>query len=337
MLKNIYLKNRMKYKAYLVEENEGKHSGQVKEIEMPSLDDGNVIIKVHYSSLNYKDALASSGVKGVVKSYPFVPGIDVAGEIIETSNSEFSVGDNVVATGYKIGMSVFGGFGELVQLPSKWVLKLPAELNSFDSMCYGTAGITAAACVKKIVDANVSNESPVLVSGATGGVGSISVGIMSKLGYQVHAISGKQDKIETLKSMGASEIILRDEFTSEPVKALDKAIYGGAVDTVGGEILAKIISMVANQGVVSCCGNVAGAMFTSSVFPFILRGVQLSGIDSAESSLVLKNELWNLLSDEWSLNLTDHIKTIQIDEIGDEVKKILNGNQVGRVVIKHGD
>ncbi|MFL2722157.1 MAG: YhdH/YhfP family quinone oxidoreductase [Gammaproteobacteria bacterium] len=327
----------MKYKAYLVEENEGKHSGQVKEIEMPSLDDGNVIIKVHYSSLNYKDALASSGVKGVVKSYPFVPGIDVAGEIIETSNSEFSVGDNVVATGYKIGMSVFGGFGELVQLPSKWVLKLPAELNSFDSMCYGTAGITAAACVKKIVDANVSNELPVLVSGATGGVGSISVGILSKLGYQVHAISGKQDKIETLKSMGASEIILRDEFTNEPVKALDKAIYGGAVDTVGGEILAKIISMVANQGVVSCCGNVAGAMFTSSVFPFILRGVQLSGIDSAESSLVLKKELWNLLSNEWSLNLTDHIKTIQIDGIGDEVKKILNGNQVGRVVIKHGD
>lgn len=327
----------MKYKAYLVEENEGKHSGQVKEIEMPSLDDGNVIIKVHYSSLNYKDALASSGVKGVVKSYPFVPGIDVAGEIVETSNSEFSVGDNVVATGYKIGMSVFGGFGELVQLPSKWVLKLPAELNSFDSMCYGTAGITAAACVKKIVDANVSNELPVLVSGATGGVGSISVGILSKLGYQVHAISGKQDKIETLKSMGASEIILRDEFTNEPVKALDKAIYGGAVDTVGGEILAKIISMVANQGVVSCCGNVAGAMFTSSVFPFILRGVQLSGIDSAESSLVLKKELWNLLSNEWSLNLTDHIKTIQIDGIGDEVKKILNGNQVGRVVIKHGD
>ena len=327
----------MKYKAYLVEENEGKHSGQVKEIEMPSLDDGNVIIKVHYSSLNYKDALASSGVKGVVKSYPFVPGIDVAGEIIETSNSEFSVGDNVVATGYKIGMSVFGGFGELVQLPSKWVLKLPAELNSFDSMCYGTAGITAAACVKKIVDANVSNELPVLVSGATGGVGSISVGILSKLGYQVHAISGKQDKIETLKSMGASEIILRDEFTNEPVKALDKAIYGGAVDTVGGEILAKIISMVANQGVVSCCGNVAGAMFTSSVFPFILRGVQLSGIDSAESSLVLKKELWNLLSNEWSLNLTDHIKTIQIDGIGDEVKKILNGNQVGRVVLKHGD
>tara|TARA_A200000113_G_scaffold85789_1_gene76473 strand:- start:8950 stop:9963 length:1014 start_codon:yes stop_codon:yes gene_type:complete len=337
MLKNIYLKNKMKYKAYLVEENEGKHSGQVKEIEMPSLDDGNVIIKVHYSSLNYKDALASSGVKGVVKSYPFVPGIDVAGEIIETSNSEFSVGDNVVATGYKIGMSVFGGFGELVQLPSKWVLKLPAELNSFDSMCYGTAGITAAACVKKIVDANVSNELPVLVSGATGGVGSISVGILSKLGYQVHAISGKQDKIETLKSMGASEIILRDEFTNEPVKALDKAIYGGAVDTVGGEILAKIISMVANQGVVSCCGNVAGAMFTSSVFPFILRGVQLSGIDSAESSLLLKKELWNLLSNEWSLNLTDHIKTIQIDGIGDEVKKILNGNQVGRVVIKHGD
>ena len=327
----------MKYKAYLVEENEGKYNGQIKELEMSSLDDGNVIIKVHYSSLNYKDALASSGAKGIVRSYPFVPGIDVAGEIIESSNPEFVAGDNVVATGYKIGMSVYGGFGELVQLPAKWVLKLPDALNSFDSMCYGTAGITAAACVKKIVDADVSNELPVLVSGATGGVGSVSVGILAKLGYEVHAISGKQDEIETLKIMGASKVILRDDYTNEPAKALDKAIYGGAVDTVGGEILAKMISMVANHGVVSCCGNVAGAMFTSSVFPFILRGVQLSGIDSAESSLTLKKELWNLLSDQWSLNLTDHIKTIQIDGIGDEVKKILEGNQVGRVVIKHGD
>ena len=327
----------MKYKAYLVEENEGKYNGQIKELEMSSLDDGNVIIKVHYSSLNYKDALASSGAKGVVRSYPFVPGIDVAGEIIESSNPEFVAGDNVVATGYKIGMSVYGGFGELVQLPAKWVLKLPDALNSFDSMCYGTAGITAAACVKKIVDADVSNQLPVLVSGATGGVGSVSVGILAKLGYEVHAISGKQDQIETLKTMGASKVILRDDYTNEPAKALDKAIYGGAVDTVGGEILAKMISMVANHGVVSCCGNVAGAMFTSSVFPFILRGVQLSGIDSAESSLTLKKELWNLLSDQWSLNLTDHTKTIQIDGIGDEVKKILEGNQVGRVVIKHGD
>ena len=327
----------MKYKAYLVEENEGKYNGQIKELEMSSLDDGNVIIKVHYSSLNYKDALASSGAKGVVRSYPFVPGIDVAGEIIESSNPEFVAGDNVVATGYKIGMSVYGGFGELVQLPAKWVLKLPDALNSFDSMCYGTAGITAAACVKKIVDADVSNELPVLVSGATGGVGSVSVGILAKLGYEVHAISGKQDEIETLKTMGASKVILRDDYTNEPAKALDKAIYGGAVDTEGGEILAKMISMVANHGVVSCCGNVAGAMFTSSVFPFILRGVQLSGIDSAESSLTLKKELWNLLSDQWSLNLTEHTKTIQIDGIGDEVKKILEGNQVGRVVIKHGD
>ena len=327
----------MKYKAYLIEEKEGNFNGQVKELEMPNLDDGNVIIKVHHSSINYKDALASSGARGVVKSYPFVPGIDVAGEIVETSNSDFSIGDNVVATGYKIGMSVFGGFGEMVQLPSKWVLKLPSSMNSFDSMCFGTAGITAAASIKKITDANVSNELPILVSGATGGVGSISVGILAKLGYEVHAISGKKDEIETLKNMGAAKIILRDEFTSVPTKPLDKAIYGGAVDTVGGDILAKIISMVANHGVVSCCGNVAGAMFTTSVFPFILRGVQLSGIDSAESSLSLKEDLWNLLSDKWSIDLSENIKTIKIDEIGNEVKKILDGNQVGRVVIEHGE
>ena len=234
-------------------------------------------------------------------------------------------------------MAVPGGFGEIVHLPSNWVIKCPNSLNDIDAMSYGTAGITAAACVKKITDANISNDLPVLVSGATGGVGSISVGLLAKLGYEVHAITGKKDQDEVLHSMGASKIILRNEYMSEPVKPLDKGIYASAVDTVGGDILSKIVSMVNNDGVVSCCGNVAGAMFTSSVFPFILRGVQLSGIDSAESSLSLKNELWNLLSNEWSLNLKDQTKIVPIDKIDSEVNKILDGNQIGRIVIKHGE
>ena len=327
----------MKYKAYQIAEDNGSFSGSMVELEKPAIEDDHVLIKVSHSSLNYKDALAASGAKGVVRSYPFVPGIDVAGEIIETASSKFSIGDRVLATGYKIGMAVSGGFGEIVHLPANWVIKCPDSLSNMNAMSYGTAGITAAACVKKIIDANVSKELPVIVSGATGGVGSISVGLLAKLGYEVHAITGKKDQNEVLSSMGASKIILRDVYMSEPVKPLDKAIYAGAVDTVGGDILSKIVSMVNNQGVVSCCGNVAGAMFTSSVFPFILRGVQLSGIDSAESSLTLKNELWNLLSDEWSLNLKDQTKVVPIDQIESEINKILDGNQIGRIVIKHGE
>ena len=204
-------------------------------------------------------------------------------------------------------------------------------------MSHGTAGITAAECVNKIIKAGVLKDLPVLVSGATGGVGSVAVGLLSKIGFEVHAITGKPDESEILMKMGASKIIARDDYMSEPLRPLDKALYASAVDTVGGEMLAKIISMVSNNGVVSCCGNVGGAMFTSSVFPFILRGVQLSGIDSAESPINLKKELWNLLSDEWSIDLSNQTKTVSINEIEDEVEKILKGGQIGRVVIKHGE
>ena len=327
----------MKYKAYIVEENQGNYTGSIKELDMPALEEGKVLIKVINSSLNYKDALAATGAKGVVKSYPFVPGIDVAGKVIESSSANFSLGDDVIATGYRIGMSEFGGFGEVVHLPHNWVLKLPKNLSHFNAMSYGTAGITAAACVKKIVDAGIKKDLPVIVTGATGGVGSIAVGLLSKLGYKVHAVTGKSSETEILKMMGAAEIISRDDYMSEPIKPLDKALYSAAVDTVGGEMLAKIISMVSSHGVISCCGNVGGMMFTTSVFPFILRGVQLSGIDSAESSIDLKSELWNLLSNEWSLDLDNQTKTINIKDIESEINKILKGNQIGRVVIQHGE
>ena len=326
----------MKFKAYLVEEVEGSFNGSIQEIELPPLEDGKVSIKVHYSSLNYKDALASTGVKGVARSYPFVPGIDVAGEITESSDERYSVGDLVVATGYKIGMAVFGGFGEMVQLPSDWLVKLPSGLTLQEAMNIGTAGLTAGASVKKIIDSGISKDLPVLVSGATGGVGSVAVNLLSKLGYEVHALTGKTEESETLKDMGAKQILLRDEFMAEPIKALDKGIYGGAVDTVGGDILAKMLSMISNEGSVSCCGNVGGMKFTSSVFPFILRGVSLIGIDSAESPINFKDEIWNLFATDWALELNKYSKVISLDQIEDEITKILKGQQVGRVVIKHG-
>jgi putative YhdH/YhfP family quinone oxidoreductase len=326
----------MKFKAYLVEEVEGSFNGSIQEIELPQLEDGKVSIKVHYSSLNYKDALASTGVKGVARSYPFVPGIDVAGEITESSDERYSVGDLVVATGYKIGMAVFGGFGEMVQLPSDWLVKLPSGLTLQEAMNIGTAGLTAGASVKKIIDSGISKDLPVLVSGATGGVGSVAVNLLSKLGYEVHALTGKSEESETLKDMGAKQVLLRDEFMAEPIKALDKGIYGGAVDTVGGDILAKMLSMISNEGSVSCCGNVGGMKFTSSVFPFILRGVSLIGIDSAESPINFKDEIWNLFATDWALELNKYSKVISLDQIEDEITKILKGQQVGRVVIKHG-
>lgn len=326
----------MKFKAYLVEEVEGSFNGSIQEIELPPLEDGKVSIKVHYSSLNYKDALASTGVKGVARSYPFVPGIDVAGEITESSDERYSVGDLVVATGYKIGMAVFGGFGEMVQLPSDWLVKLPSGLTLQEAMNIGTAGLTAGASVKKIIDSGISKDLPVLVSGATGGVGSVAVNLLSKLGYEVHALTGKSEESKTLKDMGAKQVLLRDEFMAEPIKALDKGIYGGAVDTVGGDILAKMLSMISNEGSVSCCGNVGGMKFTSSVFPFILRGVSLIGIDSAESPIDFKDEIWNLFATDWALELNKYSKVISLDQIEDEITKILKGQQVGRVVIKHG-
>lgn len=326
----------MKYKAYLIEQTEDQFNGSVQELDKPIIEQGHLIISVHYSSLNYKDALASTGVKGVAKVYPFVPGIDVVGTVLESADERFSEGDNVVATGYKIGMAVHGGFGEIVHLPADWVLHLPENIEMFDAMSIGTAGITAAACVKKIIDSGISKDLPVLVSGATGGVGSVAVNILSKLGFEVHAITGKTNEDKTLLDMGATEIIQRSEYMAEPAKALDKAIYAGAVDTVGGDMLAKMISMISNEGAISCCGNVGGMKFTSSVFPFILRGVSLIGIDSAESPIELKKELWRLLSSEWQLDLKSQTKEINLDTIGDEVNKILQGQQVGRIVIKHG-
>ena len=327
----------MKYNAYLVEEIDSSYSGSIKELEMSNIEPGNVIIKVHYSSLNYKDALAATGVKGVASSYPFVPGIDVAGEILQSSSQNFNIGDKVIATGYKLGMSVFGGFGELVQIPDQWVIPLPDDLSLLNSMSLGTAGLTAGACVKKILDAKPSSDMPILVSGATGGVGSIALNLLSKLGFEVHAITGKPNQIKILKKMGASTIIDRRNFMVEPIKPLDKAMYSAGIDTVGGDILSKMLSMISSHGSVACCGNVAGMKFTSSVFPFILRGVSLIGIDSAESDINFKKQIWNLFSENWSLNLDDYSKVVQLDDIENEITAILNGEQIGRVVIKHGD
>ena len=327
----------MEYKAYYVEENDGVFSSSIKELEIPEPSDGELLVSVSYSSLNYKDALCAKGVKGVAAFYPFVPGIDAVGTVAKSKSDEFKEGDKVICSGYKLGMNVNGGFGSCICVPSDWVVPLPTSMSDFEAMSYGVAGLTSAACIKSILDKGVIDTLPLVVSGVTGGVGSVAAGILNKIGFSVTAITGKSSEETFLKQIGCEQILNRDEFLEGGVRPLDKTAFGGGVDTVGGDILAKILSQTAQKGSVACCGNVAGASFQSSVFPFILRGISLLGIDSAESSIELKKYLWEMLAGEWKLDLSEQTKTIQLNELDSEIDKILDGLQIGRVVIKHGD
>ena len=327
----------MEYKAYYVEENDGVFSSSIKELEIPEPSDGELLVSVSFSSLNYKDALCAKGVKGVAAFYPFVPGIDAVGTVAKSKSDEFKEGDKVICSGYKLGMNVNGGFGSCICVPSDWVVSLPASMSEFEAMSYGVAGLTSAACIKSILDKGVIDTLPIVVSGVTGGVGSVAAGILNKIGFSVTAITGKSSEEGFLKQIGCEQILNRDEFLEGGVRPLDKTAFGGGVDTVGGDILAKILSQTAQKGSIACCGNVAGASFQSSVFPFILRGISLLGIDSAESSIELKKYLWEMLAGEWKLDLSEQTKTIQLNELDSEIDKILDGLQIGRVVIKHGD
>ena len=327
----------MKYSAYYVEEIDGAFSASISELELQKPDDGFVQIKVSHSSLNYKDALSASGNKGVTRNYPFVPGIDAAGTITDANSSEFTDGDEVIVTGYDMGMNTPGGFGEYINVPAEWVVKKPANLSSLEAMSIGTAGITAAASVLKIYDSSKASELPVLVSGATGGVGSVGVMLMSKLGKEVTALTGKSSSTDFLKSIGADNIIMRDEYLEAPAKALERPLFASAIDTVGGNVLSKMLPQISPHGVVACCGNVAGIEVNTTVFPFILRGITLAGIDSAESPIEFKTSIWNKFADEWKLDLSSMIKVVSKESLQQEIDLILEGGQQGRVVLQHGE
>lgn len=327
----------MKYSAYYVEENDGEFSSSISELELQKPEDGFVQIEVSHSSLNYKDALSASGNKGVTRNYPFVPGIDAAGTIADANSSQFTDGDEVIVTGYDMGMNTPGGFGEYINVPAEWVVKKPANLSSLEAMSIGTAGITAAASVLKIYDSSKASELPVLVSGATGGVGSVGVMLMSKLGKEVTALTGKSSSTDFLKSIGADNIITRDEYLEAPAKALERPLFASAIDAVGGNVLSKMLPQISPHGVVACCGNVAGIEVNTTVFPFILRGITLAGIDSAESPIEFKTSIWNKFADEWKLDLSSMIKVVSKESLQQEIDLILEGGQQGRVVLQHGE
>ena len=327
----------MKYSAYYVEESDGVFSTSISQLELQKPEDGFVQIKVSHSSLNYKDALSASGNKGVTRNYPFVPGIDAAGMIVDANSSKFTDGEEVIVTGYDMGMNTPGGFGEYINVPAQWVVKKPVNLSSLEAMSIGTAGITAAASVLKIYESSKASNLPVLVSGATGGVGSIGVMLMSKLGKEVSALTGKSTSIDFLESIGANNIIMRDEYLEAPAKAMEKPLFSSAIDTVGGNVLSKMLAQIAPHGMVACCGNVAGIEVNTTVFPFILRGITLAGIDSAESSLEFKTSIWNKFADEWKLDLSSMIRVVSKENLQQEIDLILQGDQQGRVVLKHGE
>lgn len=327
----------MQYSAYYVEEKDGTFSASISKLELEKPADGSVQIKVSHSSLNYKDALSASGNKGVTRTYPFVPGIDAAGTITDANSSQFNEGDKVIVTGYDMGMNTPGGFGEYINVPAGWVVKKPSALTSLEAMSIGTAGLTAAASVLKIYESSQESDLPVLVSGATGGVGSIGVMLMSKLGKEVSALTGKSSSADFLKSLGATKIIMRDEYLEAPAKAMERPLFSSAIDTVGGNVLSKMLPQISPHGVVACCGNVAGIEVNTTVFPFILRGITLAGIDSAESSLAFKTSIWNKFADEWNLDLSAMIKIVTKENLQQEIDLILKGGQQGRVVLTHGE
>jgi len=325
----------MKYSAYYIEETDGAFAGSVTELDLEKPLDGFVQIKVSHSSLNFKDALSASGNKGVTRNYPFVPGIDAAGVISDAHSSKFEVGDEVIVTGYDLGMNTPGGFGEYINVPEGWVVKKPANLSALEAMSIGTAGLTSAASVLKVLESSQESNLPVFVSGATGGVGSIAVMLMSKIGKEVTALTGKTSSIDFLSSIGANNVMMRDDYLEAPIKAMERPLFSCAIDTVGGNILSKMLPQISPHGVVACCGNVAGIEVNTTVFPFILRGISLCGIDSAEALIEFKTSLWEKFSNEWKLDLSSIIKVVTKNNLEQEIALILKGGQQGRVVLTH--
>ncbi len=323
----------MKFKALRIH-LEPELIRSIEVIDETYLPDNDVLIEVHYSSLNYKDALSASGNKGVSKNYPHTPGIDAAGVVIESKSLKWKAGDRVIVTGYDLGMNTFGGFSEYICVPSEWIVKCPDQLDLRDAMCYGTAGFTAALSVEQIVN-NVSPDAgEILVTGATGGVGSVAIAILAKLGYKVVGASGKPQYEGFLKGIGAERMIFRDEIDDHSGKPLLRPNWAGVIDTVGGNILATALKSTQYQGHVTCCGNVANHEFTTSVYPFILKGITLHGIDSVMCDAVKREEIWGLIADKWYIEgFSNAVLEIGFDEVIDQINLILSGKHLGRTIV----
>jgi acrylyl-CoA reductase (NADPH) len=323
-----------KFKALLVKEENGKFVRIITERNIDELPPGDVLINVKYSSLNYKDALSASGNKGVTGRYPHTPGIDAAGIVTESNTRNFRKGDEVLVTGYDLGMNTSGGFAEYVRVPAEWVLKIPEILSLKESMILGTAGLTAALALDRLEQAGLDKEGEVLVTGASGGVGSMAVAILADQGYKVTAGTGKTDQENYLREIGAVSLITREEMISKTNKALLPGRWSGVVDTVGGNILSTAIASTKQWGAVAACGNVSSVELHTTVFPFILRGISLLGINSEKTPMALRQKLWEKLSGEWKpkkINLM--FEECSLKDLNKKIDEILVGKVKGRILV----
>lgn len=325
-------------KAFVVNKEEEAFSAEVKTISTDDLPQGDVLIKVHYSSVNYKDGLASIPDGKIVRSYPFIPGIDLAGVVVSSKDPRFHEGDQVIATSYEIGVSHYGGYCEYASIPGDWIVPLPDKLSLKEAMIFGTAGFTAALSIHRLEENGLSPEKgKVLVTGATGGVGSIAVSMLAKRGYQVVASTGKESEHEFLYKIGAAEIISREEvYGGGKISVLDKQLWQGAVDPVGGKTLASVLSKVKYNGSVAVSGLTGGGEVPTTVYPFILRGINLLGIDSVYCPMELRKTIWQrMTSDLKPASLADLIaQEITLDELPQALSTILEGKVRGRIIVK---
>lgn len=323
------------FRALLVEKTEAGFQRSVVTRRTEELPAGDLLLDVRYSSLNYKDALSATGNPGVTRNFPHTPGIDAAGVVVESSSEHFAPGDAVIAIGFDLGMNTPGGFGQRIRIPAGWAVPLPEGLGLRDAMRLGTAGFTAALCVQKLEDAGMTPDSgPVLVTGASGGVGSVAVMLLAKLGYRVTAATGKPDQHAFLESIGAAEIISREEARSGSDRPLLPETWGGVVDTVGGETLFNSIKRLRYAASLAACGLVESAQFSATVLPFILRNVNLLGVDSVELPLTEKSRVWEKLAGPWKLDGLEALEeTLSLATLSDAIDRILAGAMVGRGVV----
>ncbi len=326
-----------KFKALIIDNQNENFTRSVQELDTNALKDGNVLVKVDYSSLNYKDAMILKDGGRIVRNFPFVPGIDFSGSVVESEDTNFKSGDRVILTGFRVGEAFFGGFSQYAKVNSNFLIKAPANISNLQAMMLGTAGLTALLCsfaVKAREELLMGEKvKDVLVTGATGGVGSIAVMILSKMGYDVHAVTGKKDKNDYLKNLGAKNIIDRKEFEGES-KLLEKAVWDGVVDTVGGSALTKIFAQTKPGGIVAACGNAGGIKINTTVMPFIIRGVKLWGIDSSGASLKRREFVWNEASKLIDFDkLKSFTKELSFTDLLETYPKLLKGEFFGRAVV----
>ena len=324
-----------RFKAMIVEEQpEKKFTRRIGTRTISDLPENPLLIKVQYSSLNYKDALSATGNRGVTRNFPHTPGIDAAGEVVNDTSGTFKPGDQVVVTGWDLGMNTAGGYGEYIRIPAEWAITLPDGLSVRDSMILGTAGFTAGLSVQALTGRISSEEGEILVTGATGGVGSVAVALLARAGYRVVAVTGKADQADFLKGLGAGEVVARQAIMENADRPMLKERWAGAVDVVGGEMLAAVLKSTCYGGTVTCCGLVGSPELPVNVFPFILRGVSLLGIDSVQCPKKLRQDVWDKLAGEWKIDLEALVQEVALEDLEDSIQAILKGELRGRVLVK---